>query len=305
MGAKIEIDNNVAIVHGPTDLHGGPGSRRTNLRGGSALILAGLAAEGETVISNGYLIDRGHAAIAERLRLSPRSAPTSQSKPSRRRRGSSPFSPFPERTPPARGRLSFAAGRWPIETRAPSPANGRTEIPAASHAWAKAVVSSPSRSQTKLASLSGTAQPSASSAAPGRGPAPSRRPPPARTAWFWRRNEATAAAWATEFTVKGSIVFRTASATGSWPMTKPTRRPAKPVGLGEGAQHGHVGAVAVECRYRRTPGLWMYSAVGLVEERPGSHRGPGRGTRSSSLPSTTVPVGLFGLQTRIEPACAS
>jgi UDP-N-acetylglucosamine 1-carboxyvinyltransferase len=67
MGAKIEIDNNVAIVHGPTDLHG-TGVVAHDLRGGAALILAGLAAEGETVISNGYLIDRGHAAIAERLR---------------------------------------------------------------------------------------------------------------------------------------------------------------------------------------------------------------------------------------------
>jgi UDP-N-acetylglucosamine 1-carboxyvinyltransferase len=32
-----------------------------------ALILAGLCAEGETVVAPGYLIDRGHAAIASRL----------------------------------------------------------------------------------------------------------------------------------------------------------------------------------------------------------------------------------------------
>ena len=38
-----------------------------DLRGGAALILAGLAAEGETVISNGYYIDRGHATVAERF----------------------------------------------------------------------------------------------------------------------------------------------------------------------------------------------------------------------------------------------
>src|ERR1700748_1625497 len=67
MGAKVEIDNNVAIVHGPTELHG-TDVVATDLRGGAALILAGLAAEGETVISNGYYIDRGHAAIDERLR---------------------------------------------------------------------------------------------------------------------------------------------------------------------------------------------------------------------------------------------
>jgi UDP-N-acetylglucosamine 1-carboxyvinyltransferase len=39
-----------------------------DLRGGAALILAGLAAEGETVVCGGYLIDRGHATFAERLR---------------------------------------------------------------------------------------------------------------------------------------------------------------------------------------------------------------------------------------------
>jgi UDP-N-acetylglucosamine 1-carboxyvinyltransferase len=37
------------------------------LRTGIALVLAGLAAEGETVITPGYLIDRGHAAIAHRF----------------------------------------------------------------------------------------------------------------------------------------------------------------------------------------------------------------------------------------------
>jgi UDP-N-acetylglucosamine 1-carboxyvinyltransferase len=67
MGAKVELDNNVAIVHGPTELHGTDVVAH-DLRGGAALILAGMAAEGETVISNGYYIDRGHAAIDERLR---------------------------------------------------------------------------------------------------------------------------------------------------------------------------------------------------------------------------------------------
>ena len=66
MGAKIEIDNNVAIVHGAASLHGCEVTAH-DLRGGAALILAGLAAEGETLVSNGYLIDRGHATIAERF----------------------------------------------------------------------------------------------------------------------------------------------------------------------------------------------------------------------------------------------
>jgi UDP-N-acetylglucosamine 1-carboxyvinyltransferase len=68
MGAKVEIDNNVAIVHGPSVLRGCDVIAH-DLRGGAALILAGLAAaEGETVISNGYYIDRGHASISQRLR---------------------------------------------------------------------------------------------------------------------------------------------------------------------------------------------------------------------------------------------
>jgi UDP-N-acetylglucosamine 1-carboxyvinyltransferase len=67
MGAKVEIDNNVAIVHGPSTLHGTEVVAQ-DLRGGAALILAGLAAEGETVVSSGYLIDRGHATLAERMR---------------------------------------------------------------------------------------------------------------------------------------------------------------------------------------------------------------------------------------------
>jgi UDP-N-acetylglucosamine 1-carboxyvinyltransferase len=68
MGAKAEVDSNVAIVHGPSVLRGCDVVAH-DLRGGAALILAGLAAtEGETVISNGYYIDRGHSSIAQRLR---------------------------------------------------------------------------------------------------------------------------------------------------------------------------------------------------------------------------------------------
>ena len=66
MGAKVEVDNNVAIVHGPSRLRG-TDVAAPDLRGGVALILAGLVAEGETVISNGYSIDRGHATVTERF----------------------------------------------------------------------------------------------------------------------------------------------------------------------------------------------------------------------------------------------
>jgi UDP-N-acetylglucosamine 1-carboxyvinyltransferase len=67
MGATVEVDGGqVAIVHGPARLHGTKVVAH-DLRTGIALILAGLAAEGETVVAPGYLIDRGHAAIADRL----------------------------------------------------------------------------------------------------------------------------------------------------------------------------------------------------------------------------------------------
>lgn len=66
MGAKVEVAGDVALVHGPTPLHGSEVIAH-ELRTGIALILAGLAADGETVVSPGYLIDRGHASVASRL----------------------------------------------------------------------------------------------------------------------------------------------------------------------------------------------------------------------------------------------
>ena len=66
MGAKVEVDGNVAIVHGPSALHGAEVVAH-ELRTGVALILAGLIAEGETVVAPGYVIDRGHASLAQRL----------------------------------------------------------------------------------------------------------------------------------------------------------------------------------------------------------------------------------------------
>src|SRR5215470_5731900 len=66
MGAKVEVAGDAALVHGPCMLKGAEVVAH-DLRTGVALILAGLAAEGETVISPGYLIDRGHASMAGRL----------------------------------------------------------------------------------------------------------------------------------------------------------------------------------------------------------------------------------------------
>jgi len=66
MGADIEVKENSAVVRGATPLTGTEVTAH-DLRSGIALVLAGLAAEGETVIGSGYLIDRGHSYLAERM----------------------------------------------------------------------------------------------------------------------------------------------------------------------------------------------------------------------------------------------
>ena len=66
LGAKVEVDGNVVLVHGPSALKGADVVAH-DLRTGIALVLAGLAAEGETIVSPGYPIDRGHESVAARL----------------------------------------------------------------------------------------------------------------------------------------------------------------------------------------------------------------------------------------------
>jgi UDP-N-acetylglucosamine 1-carboxyvinyltransferase len=66
MGGRVEVDGAKVTVHGPCALKGTKVEAH-DLRTGVALVLAGLAAEGETVVSPGYLIDRGHSDIAGRL----------------------------------------------------------------------------------------------------------------------------------------------------------------------------------------------------------------------------------------------
>jgi UDP-N-acetylglucosamine 1-carboxyvinyltransferase len=66
LGAKVEVAGNAALVHGPNVLKGTEVTAH-DLRSGIALILAGLAADGETVVTPGYPIDRGHASVAARL----------------------------------------------------------------------------------------------------------------------------------------------------------------------------------------------------------------------------------------------
>jgi len=68
MGASIQLWNSHnALIKGPTPLKGreleGP-----DLRAGLAYIIAALVADGESVVTNVYNIDRGYEKIDERLR---------------------------------------------------------------------------------------------------------------------------------------------------------------------------------------------------------------------------------------------
>ena len=67
MGANIIMcDPHRVIVNGPNKLYGRL-LHSPDLRAGFALVLAGLVAEGETVIENIYQIDRGYEKVEERL----------------------------------------------------------------------------------------------------------------------------------------------------------------------------------------------------------------------------------------------
>ncbi len=66
MGARIQIEGNTATVDGPTQLTGAP-VIASDLRASASLVLAGLVAEGETVIDRVYHIDRGYEKIESKL----------------------------------------------------------------------------------------------------------------------------------------------------------------------------------------------------------------------------------------------
>ncbi len=66
MGADIKVEGNHAVVNGTGTLTGAP-VMASDLRASAGLILAGLAAEGETEISRVYHLDRGYERIEEKL----------------------------------------------------------------------------------------------------------------------------------------------------------------------------------------------------------------------------------------------
>jgi UDP-N-acetylglucosamine 1-carboxyvinyltransferase len=67
MGASVRENGRTAIVTGPTPLSGAQ-VMATDLRASASLVLAGLAASGETVVDRIYHLDRGYYRIDEKLR---------------------------------------------------------------------------------------------------------------------------------------------------------------------------------------------------------------------------------------------
>ena len=66
MGADIHLESNTAICKGVSRLTGAP-VMATDLRASASLVLAGLVAEGDTVVDRIYHIDRGYECIEEKL----------------------------------------------------------------------------------------------------------------------------------------------------------------------------------------------------------------------------------------------
>ena len=68
MGANIELQGNTAIICGVPQLRSAP-VMATDLRASASLVLAGLVADGETIVDRIYHIDRGYECIEEKLQM--------------------------------------------------------------------------------------------------------------------------------------------------------------------------------------------------------------------------------------------
>ena len=66
MGARIKVEGRTAVVNGRNQLSGAP-VKATDLRAGAAFIVAGLIADGETVVSDIGHVYRGYERICEKL----------------------------------------------------------------------------------------------------------------------------------------------------------------------------------------------------------------------------------------------
>ena len=67
MGASVRVDGRTALVTRPHALSGAQ-VMATDLRASACLVLAGLAATGETIVDRVYHLDRGYYRIDEKLR---------------------------------------------------------------------------------------------------------------------------------------------------------------------------------------------------------------------------------------------
>jgi UDP-N-acetylglucosamine 1-carboxyvinyltransferase len=68
LGADIRVEGDVAIVRGVEKLRGAP-VMATDLRASVSLVLAGLVAEGETLVNRVYHLDRGFDRLEQKLSL--------------------------------------------------------------------------------------------------------------------------------------------------------------------------------------------------------------------------------------------
>lgn len=67
MGADIRTEGTHAVIRGVPRLSGAP-VRAADIRAGAAMVVAGLAADGETIVGDAHHIDRGYSKFAEKLR---------------------------------------------------------------------------------------------------------------------------------------------------------------------------------------------------------------------------------------------
>jgi UDP-N-acetylglucosamine 1-carboxyvinyltransferase len=67
MGADIRLEGHTAFIRGSDGLSAAP-VMATDLRASASLVLAGLAAKGETLVDRVYHVDRGYERIEEKLR---------------------------------------------------------------------------------------------------------------------------------------------------------------------------------------------------------------------------------------------
>ena len=67
MGASIKVETKIAVINGVEALHGCT-VHACDLRAGAAMVIAGLAADGTTVVEEIEYIERGYECLVEKLR---------------------------------------------------------------------------------------------------------------------------------------------------------------------------------------------------------------------------------------------